>query len=506
MSEIWVGKAVSIHCLSDIGVFQGVISRVSPLEIVITRAVRNGIPFKRDDVEVTLNCKDIERVEMLSDVPCFESLPSQSDQSDDSIDAELEALKIVVMNAATSQNKSPKNTNVKQASKSPVPIKYNNGQIKNGFENGSTKSTSRPIDIAGAGTFMKGVLSTSYKSDNLRKKSRNGNGNNYNNRYSNKNSTFGTPVDDPIMDEEFDFEKNLALFDKQAIWDEIESYQQRPDTTRQRASRKKYRHDENVLTSEPAQYRQIELISRVPEAATTIGQEYVTDEGLVIPSIPRSTRDLIQQLAENRGLSIERQNDLLARGASEIALQLLGGSRRLTPNNQHQWPRIVIICDEPYNARLSEIGIVTGRLLACHGLAVILYVTRAIKSTRISNELELYEATGNVVTFNAQLLPSCDLIIATVKSRYLSEPIRKWISVSRAPVLAIDPPVGGIDSVPTKCSILPILPLNDLGPESACGRLYLCNLGIPNKFFVDAGVRYKSPFDKAIIPIHRRTE
>lgn len=43
-----------------------------------------------------------------------------------------------------------------------------------------------------------------------------------------KNITFGTPVDDPLMDEEFDFEKNLALFDKQAIWDKIDA-NQKPD-------------------------------------------------------------------------------------------------------------------------------------------------------------------------------------------------------------------------------------------------------------------------------------
>lgn len=43
-----------------------------------------------------------------------------------------------------------------------------------------------------------------------------------------KNITFGTPVDDPQLDEEFDFEKNLALFDKRAIWDKIDA-NQKPD-------------------------------------------------------------------------------------------------------------------------------------------------------------------------------------------------------------------------------------------------------------------------------------
>lgn len=417
MSEVWIGKAVSVHCRTGLGVFQGVIKEVSPEEIVIVNAVRNGVPFKRTNFPVSLSNRDIERLELISDIPNLATLSNGDQQHrsvlDDSYEWALEYFKIIPPKTSTVRNKSPppladaKKTNAKQASKSPGPNKYNNGQPKNGYDSGSSKSTSRPIDIAGSTASMKGVLSTSYKTDNQRKKSRNGNGNNYNNRYSNKNSTFGTPVDDPMMDVEFDFEKNLALFDKQAIWDEIESIQQKPEAMRQNSSaKKKYRHDENVLASEPAQYRQIELVSRVVEMAAAIGegnsQEYVTDEGLVIPSIPRSTRDLIQQLAESRGLSIERQNDLLARGATEIALQLLGGSRRLTPNNQHQWPRIVIICDEPYNTRLSEIGITTGRLLACHGLKVVIYVTLAPKPIRIKNELELYAATGNVATYNVQ--------------------------------------------------------------------------------------------------------
>lgn len=48
------------------------------------------------------------------------------------------------------------------------------------------------------------------------------------NRMYEKNLTFSTPVDDPLMDEDFDFEKNLALFDKQAIWDKIDA-NQKPD-------------------------------------------------------------------------------------------------------------------------------------------------------------------------------------------------------------------------------------------------------------------------------------
>lgn len=543
MAENWIGKAVSIHCRGDIGVFQGVIKQVSPVEIVITKAVRNGIPLRKTNVEVTLTCKDIEKLELISSTNLPNLYPgagssSSSKQVDDSVTAGLDSLKISggggggsrQQNGTSGQvvrNKTPTGESRKQvAAKSPGPNKYSQQQLqgsgqRNGFENGSAKSTSRPIEINGS---TKGGQSLTPYSKNenqqqqqqqKKKNPRNGNGgpagngNGYQQRYNNnhKNSAFGTPVDDPMMDEDFDFEKNLALFDKQAIWDEIDAIQQKPDLVRQTVSsaKKKYRHDENVLSSEPTQYRQIELEpSIIPGSTQQPTAEYLTDEGLVIPSIPRSTRNLVQQLAENHGLGADRQNDLLARGAAEIALQLLGGSRRLTPNNQHQWPKIVVVCDEPYNARISEIGIATGRMLACHGLKVVVYVSCASKSTRTSHELELYAATGNLFTFNVNALPSSDLVIAAIKARRLADPLRKWILDNRAPVLAIDPPAGGLESVPAKCSLLPVLPLNDLGPEAATGRLYLANLGIPDKFFTDSGIKYKSPFDKAVIPIHRR--
>lgn len=538
MNDNWVGKSVSIQCRGDIGVFQGIIKQVTPVEIVISKAVRNGIPLRKTCVEVKLTCKDIEDIELIPSTNVPNLLPAakaqynqqqqqqhnhnNQQQLEDSVTVGVENLRLGKQNGITLRNKTPPNDsrtfNGKLTTKSPGPNRYNNGQQqqqKNGFENGSAKSTSRPIEINGGGIPPKGNSFAPYKNDIQKKKPRNGNnGNNPNGgRYVHKHSTFGTPVDDPMMDEEFDFEKNLALFDKQAIWDEIEAIQQKPDLVGQTVSsaKKKYRHDENVIVSEPTQYRQIELDSSVASAAAAsasggTSQEFVTDEGLVIPSIPRSTRNLIQQLAESHGMAMERQNDLLARGATEVALQLLGGSRRLTPNNQHQWPKIVVICDEPYNARLSEIGIATGRMLACHGLKVVVYVSCATKSTRTSFELELYAATGNLFTFNVNTLPSSDLVIAATKARRLSDPLRKWITDNRAPVLAIDPPAGGLESVPTKCSILPVLPLNDLGPESSSGRLYLCNLGIPDKFFTDSGIKYKSPFDKAVIPIHRRKE
>lgn len=71
--------------------------------------------------------------------------------------------------------------------------------------------------------------------------------------------------------------------------------------------------------------------------------------------------------------------------------------------------------------------------------------------------------------------------------------------------MAIDPPVTGISNISVKCSILPILPLENV--STLCGKLYLANLAIPDKFYGDAGVTYKSPFGhKFVIPLHVANE
>lgn len=303
-----------------------------------------------------------------------------------------------------------------------------------------------------------------------------------------------------VSEEEFDFEKNLALFDKQAVFKEIEAGQNSgslpPDVVSQtnRRTEDKYRHDENVLQLTNS-FRQIQLEF---DSKNT----YYTDEALItIPSIPQSLRNRIQNLADSHGFDMNRQNDMLARGACDLALQLLGGSRRLTPKNQHQWPKLVVICDEPYNDRQSEIGISTGRLLASHGLKVMVYVKTLSKTDKPSKELELFTATSNDFTYNiSDLFPSCDLIILAVKSMNLNSSIIRYIQNNGSPVLAVDPPITGVSEISIKYSILPILPLDDI---KNCGKLYLCNLGVPEKFFRDSGIKYYSPFgSKSVIPLH----
>lgn len=71
--------------------------------------------------------------------------------------------------------------------------------------------------------------------------------------------------------------------------------------------------------------------------------------------------------------------------------------------------------------------------------------------------------------------------------------------------MAVDPPPSGVSNLNIKCSILPMLPLDNL--SASCGKLYLSNLTIPDQFFRDAGITYKSPFGhKFVIPLHTMNE
>lgn len=148
---------------------------------------------------------------------------------------------------------------------------------------------------------------------------------------------FGSPLD--TIGQDFDFEKNLALFDKQALWNEINS--QKPDVIKQtdhcRKQSTKYRHDENVIATIPTIYRQI----TVPKQDVN---EYVTDDGLIIPSVPQSLLNKLWTIADTVGLTWERRVELIGRAATEMALHLLGGGHRMNPRNTHQWPTVVVFC------------------------------------------------------------------------------------------------------------------------------------------------------------------
>ncbi|KAJ8974444.1 hypothetical protein NQ317_000221 [Molorchus minor] len=128
---------------------------------------------------------------------------------------------------------------------------------------------------------------------------------------------FGSPLDYKLS-KDFDFEKNLALFNKQALWDELNS--QKPDVIKHADKSQPstvlcfvlfLTHDENVIATVPTNYRQI----IVPKQDFC---EYVTDDGLIIPSISRSLGEKLWETAERVGLTWEKRTELIGRAATKF--------------------------------------------------------------------------------------------------------------------------------------------------------------------------------------------
>ncbi|XP_053405108.1 enhancer of mRNA-decapping protein 3-like [Mercenaria mercenaria] len=308
---------------------------------------------------------------------------------------------------------------------------------------------------------------------------------------------FSAPVDSLL--DEFDFEKNLALFDKKAVFEEIES--NNPDVIRISDKKPtKYRHDENVLQSKPVTFQQI----RVPK---DYGNSYVTDSGLVVPSIDYDLRNKLFDIAEACGFSMERRLEMIGRSSSEMVLQLLGGSSRLNPQNGHQLPTVLVLCGPHIQGAQ---GLNCARHLVNHGVRTVVFLPNFLRMVQcVEQELKMYEMCDGKRYSLDKDIPTCsiDMIVNCMDSHENSflkdqawyQTHVRWVSHSRAPVFTIDPPIESVDILPKWC-LYPVLPLarTDVTPQ-----VYLCDLGLPKEVFKNAGITYKSPFShKFIIPLH----
>lgn len=89
---------------------------------------------------------------------------------------------------------------------------------------------------------------------------------------------FGDGIEEDL-DTDFDFEGNLALFDKAAFLSQIDGTSSRSNKAQHHSALGEqqplsYRHDENILEGKPLVYRQI----TVPEHG---GKEYCTGENIM---------------------------------------------------------------------------------------------------------------------------------------------------------------------------------------------------------------------------------
>ncbi|KAJ8407800.1 hypothetical protein AAFF_G00268440 [Aldrovandia affinis] len=498
MAADWLGSLVSINCGVTLGVYQGEVSSVDQVSqtISLRQPFHNGI--KCPVPEVTFSAMDIKELKILeirnggSQVGVADAGPASSGQYG--------------RNGRGGPSGGP-------VSSAPVAVPRK-GELRSleGLTSPQQCSKSYGERHPEAQGQAKGFRrrhnswSSSSRGPSQATPKKNGVKNGGGAMKNKDDECFGDGMDEGL-DTDFDFEGNLALFDKAAVFSQIDTSERRGNGARSRGTPgertpSRYRHDENILEAKPIVYRQI----TVPQHG---GKEYCTDSGLVVPSVSYELHKRLLSVAERHGLTLERRLEMTGVCASQMALTLLGGPNRLTPKNVHQRPAVALLCGPHVQGAQ---GISCGRHLANHEVEVILFLPNFVKMLEsITNELTLFGKTGGKQVSSVKDLPDTpvDLVIncldchenAFLRDQPWYRAAADWANQNRAPVLSIDPPVSGQEqAVEAKWSLSLGLPLPLA--ESA-GRVYLCDVGVPRQVFQEVGVKYHSPFGcKFVIPLH----
>ncbi|XP_043837530.1 enhancer of mRNA-decapping protein 3 isoform X2 [Dromiciops gliroides] len=504
MASDWLGSIVSINCGDSLGVYQGRVSAVDQVSqtISLTRPFHNGV--KCLVPEVTFRAGDITELKILE-------IPSSGDsqQCGDPQQTEL-GLPGVGCQVGINQNGTGKLLKKSMSSSAPQNIpkraEMRTQDVAISPQQPCSKSyVDRHMEsLSQSRSFRRRHNSWSSSSRHPNQATPKKSGIKNGQMKNKDDECFGDDIEE-IPDTDFDFEGNLALFDKAAVFEEIDTYERRSGTRsrgtpNERPSR--YRHDENILESEPIVYRRI----MVPQNTS---KEFCTDSGLVVPSVSYELHKKLLSVAEKHGLTLERRLEMTGVCASQMALTLLGGPNRLNPKNVHQRPTVALLCGPHVKGAQ---GISCGRHLANHDVHVILFLPNFVKMLEsITNELSLFSKTQGQQVSSLKDLPSSpvDLVIncldchenAFLRDQPWYKAAVDWANQNRAPVLSIDPPMFeaelGIDA---KWSLALGLPL-PLGERA--GRVYLCDIGIPQQVFQEVGINYRSPFGcKFVIPLH----
>ncbi|XP_040824280.1 enhancer of mRNA-decapping protein 3 [Ochotona curzoniae] len=506
MATDWLGSIVSINCGESLGVYQGRVSAVDQISqtISLTRPFHNGV--KCLVPEVTFRAGDITELKILEipspgdnqhsgDLHQTESGPSGMGYSVGINQNGTGKLVRKPTSSSSAPQNIPKRTDVRSQD---VAVSPQQQQCSKSYVDRHTESLSQ------SKSFRRRHNSWSSSSRHPNQATPKKSGLKNGQMKSKDDECFGDDIEE-IPDTDFDFEGNLALFDKAAVFEEIDTYERRSGARSrgppgERPAR--YRHDENILESEPIVYRPIS----VPHGGS---KEFCTDSGLVVPSVSYELHKKLLAVAEKHGLTLERRLEVTGVCASQMALTLLGGPNRLNPKNVHQRPTVALLCGPHVKGAQ---GISCGRHLANHDVQVILFLPNFVKMLEsITNELSLFSKTQGQQVSSLKDLPSSpvDLVIncldcpenAFLRDQPWYKAAVAWANQNRAPVLSIDPPVHEVEQgIDAKWSLALGLPL-PLGEHA--GRVYLCDIGIPQQVFQEVGINYHSPFGcKFVIPLH----
>ncbi|XP_050352894.1 enhancer of mRNA-decapping protein 3 isoform X1 [Nymphalis io] len=474
----WIGYAVSVNCGDPLGCYQGTILEADGTTITLTKAFRNGFPYPKS--QVTLNAADIKDLKIIE-----EARLKPAEQTHSTVAVTKNNKKgqraTVCENLQANPSHSGNQQNVSNTSNKSAPSR---GPL-------SVPTRSKPIDIQGTRN-NKNNHSGSYGNAGSTPKGRTGGP--FHEKARRRNEACFGDMADPALDDDFDFEGNLALFDKQALWEEMRSAA-RPDVVRAADDAARFRHDENVLGAAPA----LPAIRLPDELRGPV--VYSADDGRRVPSAaPRLRRDFWD--AMRRCGLLGAAHSLLARAAADVALRLAGGGRRLEARNAHQAPVAVVLAGAH---RAGACGLEAARVLAAHGVRAHVLLASgpaAQDCPELRRELGALALGGVPAHASAAALPAPDVVLLALYDPLLDDAQERhaaaldWVRGARAAVVALEPPAAGWDGVCARASLLAGLPAA-LPP--ALGRVYLANVAPPAGLFRELRVAYRPPFGAASV-------
>ncbi|XP_038211456.1 enhancer of mRNA-decapping protein 3 [Zerene cesonia] len=512
----WIGYAVSVNCGDPLGCYQGTILEADGNTITLTKAFRNGFPYPKS--QVTLNAADIKDLKIIEEAksePLEQTHSTVAVTKNNKKGPRATVCENLQANSTTTGSQQTTNvSNKSSASRGPgpaparsKPIDIQNNRNKNNNHCGSYgASTGVSGGGGGGGGGGMGAASSTPKQRGGHERARRRN-----------EACFGDAAD-PALADDFDFEGNLALFDKQALWEEMRTGA-RPDVVRAAdeaaaaaAAAVRLRHDENVLGAAP------------PPRATRLpgpcAHEYATDEGRRVPAAgPRARRALWAALRRAGAGVLAAALQLAARAAADLALRLAGGARRLEPRNAHQPPVLVVLagCGAWARGRVGAgcagahqfgaCGVSAARLAASHGArAHVLLAGDAAACAELRRELAAAELDELPVHRAPADLPAADVIVLALHDPLAAEPADgaapapglaaalRWAGAARAAVLALEPPGAGWPGLAARATLVGGLPP---APAPALGRVFLANVAPPRRVLRDLGIAYRPPFGAA---------
>ncbi|XP_048483643.1 enhancer of mRNA-decapping protein 3 isoform X1 [Plutella xylostella] len=493
----WIGFAVSVNCGDPLGFYQGTILEADGFTITLTKAFRNGFPYPKS--QVTLNASDIKELKIISGraspPPPAHSTVAVSKGKKGQRATVCESLQAIPANTGNQSNNNAKAaTSVRSGSGQPrsKPIDIQGGRSKNNNNNNNNQSAGSYG--GGSGSTPRAHATKGGAAGAARGAERAGGAARRRN-----DAAFGEALD-PEIHTEFDFEKNLALFDKQALWEEMR-HSHKPDLVRQTEGGGKYRHDENILGGGAAAGD----ICAGPAAAA---RGYVTDLGRLVPALRAGPRAALWRSLPAPARAPARV--LLARAAADVALRLVGGGRRLDARNTHQVPTVVALVGDHY---IGACGVTTARILASHGVDTCVWVCGGGNAGGggLGEELQLYLAAGGRALRGAggARPPAADLLLLALHDVYEQTDDEhpdivcalEWAAGGRAGAVCVEPPALGYRAgLAARASVAALLPP---ALPAELGRLYLADVAPPPSIFSDMGISYRPPFGAAsALPLH----